>query len=230
MPDEPTPQPDPTPPEDAAPSPDDSTPPTPPEGASETPADAGAGASGTAPEASASPESAGPDAASGEAGDTGSLEDEWAAALAEQQSGSDPQAAADAVAEAMAAAQADAGGSSPAASGASPAASSPPAESFEPPPVQPPASGDGFGTLEVLDDVELDLSVELGRTELYIEDVLKLGSGSVIQLDKAAGDPVDIYVNQRLVARGEVLVLNDNFCVRINEIVSPVPELDDPTQ
>ena len=230
MPDEPTPQPDPTPPEDAAPSPDDSTPPTPPDGASDASAEAAADAPGTTPEASASPQSAGADAVSDQAAEAGSLEDEWAAALAEQQGSSDPQAAADAIAEAMAAAQADAGGSAPAAGGASPAASSPPAESFEPPPVQPPASGDGFGTLEVLDDVELDLSVELGRTELYIEDVLKLGSGSVIQLDKAAGDPVDIYVNQRLVARGEVLVLNDNFCVRINEIVSPVPELDDPTQ
>ncbi len=82
-------------------------------------------------------------------------------------------------------------------------------------------------SIELLDDVELEVKIELGRTSLYIEDVLKLGVGSVLELDKLAGDPVDIYVNDRLVARGEVLVLNDNFCVRINDIRSPVPELEE---
>ncbi len=72
-----------------------------------------------------------------------------------------------------------------------------------------------------LKDVELDLRIELGRTELLIEDVLKLREGSVVALDKLAGDPVDVLVNGRLVARGEVLVLNDNFCVRIAEILAP---------
>ncbi|MEW6253851.1 MAG: flagellar motor switch protein FliN [Planctomycetota bacterium] len=81
-------------------------------------------------------------------------------------------------------------------------------------------------TIELLDDVELDVKVELGRTSMYIEDVLRLGPGSVVELDKLAGDPVDIYVNERLIARGEVLVLNDNFCVRINDITSPIPELE----
>ena len=57
--------------------------------------------------------------------------------------------------------------------------------------------------------------------ELLIEEVLQLKSGSVVPLDKLAGDPVDILVNGRLVARGEVLVLNDNFCVRVAEIVAP---------
>ena len=75
--------------------------------------------------------------------------------------------------------------------------------------------------LELLDEVELDLRIELGRTELLIEEVLKLREGSVVPLDKLAGDPVDILVNGRLIARGEVLVLNDNFCVRIAEILSP---------
>ncbi len=79
-------------------------------------------------------------------------------------------------------------------------------------------------SLELLDDVELDVKIELGRTTMYVEDVLRLNAGSVVELDKLAGDPVDVYVNERLVARGEVLVLNDNFCVRINEIVSPNPE------
>ena len=75
--------------------------------------------------------------------------------------------------------------------------------------------------LAALQDVELDLRIELGRTELLIDEVLKLREGSVVPLDKLAGDPVDILVNGQLVARGEVLVLNDNFCVRVAEILTP---------
>lgn len=75
--------------------------------------------------------------------------------------------------------------------------------------------------LGLLNDVELDVSIELGRTQLRVEEVLKLCDNAVVELDKLAGDPVDVYVNERLVARGEVLVLNDNFCVRVNEIVAP---------
>ncbi len=74
-------------------------------------------------------------------------------------------------------------------------------------------------TLDLIRDVELDLKIELGRTHMYLEDVLKLRKGSVVPLDKLAGDPVDIYVNGRLIARGEVLVLNDNFCVRVAELI-----------
>jgi flagellar motor switch protein FliN len=75
-------------------------------------------------------------------------------------------------------------------------------------------------TLDLVRDVELDLKIELGRTHMYLEDVLKLRKGSVVPLDKLAGDPVDVYVNGRLVARGEVLVLNDNFCVRVAELIA----------
>ena len=82
------------------------------------------------------------------------------------------------------------------------------------------ASGQKF-SLGALDDVELELQIELGRAELLIEEVLALREGAVVPLDKLAGDPVDILVNGRLLARGEVLVLNDNFCVRVAEIVSP---------
>jgi flagellar motor switch protein FliN/FliY len=74
-------------------------------------------------------------------------------------------------------------------------------------------------TLDLLRDVELNLKIELGRTSMYLEDVLRLNKGSVVTLDKLAGDPVDIFVNGRLIARGEVLVLNDNFCVRVAELV-----------
>jgi flagellar motor switch protein FliN/FliY len=88
-----------------------------------------------------------------------------------------------------------------------------------------PPSADN-ATLELLRDVELDLKIELGRTQMYLEDVLRLSKGAVVPLDRLAGDPVDIYVNGRLIARGEVLILNDNFCVRVAELVageSPAP-------
>lgn len=82
-----------------------------------------------------------------------------------------------------------------------------------------PASGEK-ATLALLSDVELDVKIELGRSQMHLEDVLRLKRGSVVTLDKLAGDPVDIYVNGRLIARGEVLVLNDNFCVRVAELLS----------
>ncbi len=79
-------------------------------------------------------------------------------------------------------------------------------------------------SIDLLRDVELNVKIELGRSRMLVEDVLKLNEGSVVELDKLAGDPVDVFVNDRLVARGEVLVLNDNFCVRVNEIVAGVKE------
>lgn len=75
-------------------------------------------------------------------------------------------------------------------------------------------------SIDLLRDVDLNVKIELGRARMLVEDVLKLSEGSVVELDKLAGDPVDVFVNDRLVARGEVLVLNDNFCVRVNEIVA----------
>jgi flagellar motor switch protein FliN len=74
--------------------------------------------------------------------------------------------------------------------------------------------------LDMLGDVELDVKVELGRCQMFVGDVLHLQEGDVVELDKLAGDPVDVYVNDRLVARGEVLVVNENFCVRVNQIVA----------
>ena len=79
-------------------------------------------------------------------------------------------------------------------------------------------------SIDLLRDVELNVKIELGRSRMMVEDVLKLAEGSVVELDKLAGDPVDVFVNDRLVARGEVLVLNDNFCVRVNEIVAGAKE------
>ena len=81
-----------------------------------------------------------------------------------------------------------------------------------------------FSGIDMLGDVDLHVTIELGRTQMLVEDVLKLGTGAVVELDKLAGDPVDVFVNDCLVARGEVLVLNDNFCIRISEIVENLEE------
>lgn len=81
-----------------------------------------------------------------------------------------------------------------------------------------PATTDA-ASIELVRNVQLDLKIELGRTHMYLEDVLKLRKGAVVPLDKLAGDPVDVFVNGRLIARGEVLVLNDNFCVRVAELI-----------
>lgn len=75
----------------------------------------------------------------------------------------------------------------------------------------------------MLNDVKLQVKIELGRTRMLVEEVLALDEGSVVELDKLAGDPVDVYVNERLIARGEILVLNDSFCVRINDVLSNDP-------
>jgi len=76
-------------------------------------------------------------------------------------------------------------------------------------------------TLESLGDIELDVTLELGRVELTIEELLQLRAGSVVPLNKAAGDPIDILANGRLVARGEVIVVEDRFGVRICEVITP---------
>jgi flagellar motor switch protein FliN/FliY len=75
-------------------------------------------------------------------------------------------------------------------------------------------------SLEILMDIPLQISVELGRVKMVVKDVVELGSGSIIEIDKAAGEPVDVLVNGKTVARGEVVVIEDNFGVRITEILS----------
>ncbi len=85
-------------------------------------------------------------------------------------------------------------------------------------------AGGSPADLALLRDVNLKVKVELGRTRMFVEDVLRLNENSIIELDKLAGDPVDIYVNDRPVARGEVLVVNDNFCVRVSESIRPIED------
>jgi len=82
----------------------------------------------------------------------------------------------------------------------------------------------GFGPepvgLSRVRDIPLEVTVELGRTRLLIRDILDLGAGSIIELDKIAGEPVDLFANGLLVARGEVVVIDDNFGVRVTEIIT----------
>jgi len=75
--------------------------------------------------------------------------------------------------------------------------------------------------LDFLLDVPLEISVELGRTRILVNDLLHLGQGSVVELSKLAGEPLEILINQKLIARGEAVVVNEKFGVRITDIVSP---------
>ncbi len=77
----------------------------------------------------------------------------------------------------------------------------------------------------MLMDIPLKVTVELGRTKQSIKEILELGAGSIIELDKLAGEPVDILVNEKLVAEGEVVVIDENFGVRVTDIVSQLDRI-----
>jgi flagellar motor switch protein FliN/FliY len=76
--------------------------------------------------------------------------------------------------------------------------------------------------LDFILDIPLDVSAELGRTKLLINELLQLGQGSVVELNKLAGEPLEIYVNGKLVARGEAVVINEKFGIRLTDIISPI--------
>lgn len=78
------------------------------------------------------------------------------------------------------------------------------------------------GNLKLILDVPLEVTVELGSTRMRIKEILELGVGSVIELDKLASDPVDVYVNGKLIARGEVVVIDESFGIKITDIISPM--------
>lgn len=80
--------------------------------------------------------------------------------------------------------------------------------------------------IDFLLDVPLTLSVELGRARMIVNDLLQLGQGSVVELTKLVGEPLEVMVNEKLIARGEVVVLNDKFAVRLVDIISPKDRLD----
>jgi flagellar motor switch protein FliN/FliY len=83
------------------------------------------------------------------------------------------------------------------------------------------------GNIGLLMDVFMEMTVELGRTRKLIKEILTMGEGTIIELDKLAGEPVDILVNHKLIAKGEVVVIDENFGVRVTEIVSPQERLSD---
>ncbi|OPY85191.1 MAG: Flagellar motor switch protein FliN [Smithella sp. PtaU1.Bin162] len=87
---------------------------------------------------------------------------------------------------------------------------------------------DGKSTvdLDFILDIPLTLTCELGRSKMLISELLQLGQGSVLELTKLAGEPMDVYVNQRLIARGEVVVVNEKFGVRLTDIVSPAERVN----
>ena len=114
--------------------------------------------------------------------------------------------------------------------GAPPSLPPPPPISQPPPGISPmsyepltpaPSGARADAGMSFLGDVEVRVRVELGQTKMNVQDVLKLGSGAIVGLNSLVGDPVNVFVNDRLVARGEVLVVRDNIAVRITEVVPP---------
>jgi flagellar motor switch protein FliN/FliY len=96
---------------------------------------------------------------------------------------------------------------------------------FGPPASAPSSDGNTARPLDFILDIPLEISVELGRTRMVINDLLQLGQGSVIELSKLAGEPLEIFVNGKLVARGEVVVVNEKFGARVTDIVSPMERI-----
>lgn len=81
-------------------------------------------------------------------------------------------------------------------------------------------------TLDFILDIPLKVTVELGRTKMMIRDILQLAQGSVVELSKFAGEPLEVLVNDKLVARGEVVVVNEKFGIRLTDIISPVERIE----
>lgn len=123
-----------------------------------------------------------------------------------------------ALASAMGAPAADAGAAAPGAGGAAGGdVAAAPKKGSDRAPVQ---------TLDFILDIPLRVTVELGRTKMLIRDILQLAQGSVIELSKFAGEPLEVLVNEKLVARGEVVVVNEKFGIRLTDIISPVERIE----
>ncbi len=89
-----------------------------------------------------------------------------------------------------------------------------------------PGSEADMKNLEFLLDIPLQVSVEVGRTRILIKDLLELQEGSILELDKLAGEPLDVYVNSRLIARGEAVLVKDKFGIRLTDVVSPAERIE----
>ncbi|TVQ26664.1 MAG: flagellar motor switch protein FliN [Spirochaetaceae bacterium] len=105
----------------------------------------------------------------------------------------------------------------------------PSVQSVQFPNLQAGSSGGEQGNISLLMDVYMEMTVELGRTRKLIKEILGMGEGTIIELDKLAGEPVDILVNHKLIAKGEVVVIDENFGVRVTEIVSPMERVNNMT-
>ena len=175
------------------------------------------------------PESSGAAEASSDFGDlSAELDDDWAAALAEQSSTTPGSTQADglqnemddwaaAMAEQTAATAADTADDTQA-----PVAMPASQQVFQP------LIGSGTGgnsDIDMIMDIPVQLSVELGRTKLTIKNILQLGQGSVVELDGLAGEPMDIFVNGYLIAQGEVVVVDDKYGIRLTDIITPSDRL-----
>lgn len=90
---------------------------------------------------------------------------------------------------------------------------------------QPVAQGAGEANLDVILDIPVTLSMEIGRTEITINDLLQLGQGSVVELGRLAGEPMDVMVNGTLIAHGEVVVVDEKFGIRLTDVISPTERI-----
>lgn len=111
-------------------------------------------------------------------------------------------------------------------SGSPPAQVNVTGESFAFSDLQDQSNGTKPTNLDFILDIPLEISVELGRTKMMIHDLLKLGQGSVIELSKPAGDTLEILANNRLIAKGDVVVMNDKYGIRLTEVISTVERLE----
>ncbi|HLG44461.1 MAG TPA: flagellar motor switch protein FliN [Nitrospirales bacterium] len=101
----------------------------------------------------------------------------------------------------------------------------PPARPADFPPLEPTGSGNPLSGMDFILDIPLQLSARLGSTRMIIRDLLQLGQGSVVELDKLAGEPIEVLVNGKLVARGEAVVVNEKLGIRLTEVISPMERI-----
>lgn len=143
--------------------------------------------------------------------ETGADTDDWAAALAEQTAAQVESTPASPVPQAESAQTTELAQAEPAAG------------LFQPLTAE---SADGQSDIDMIMDIPVQMSVELGRTRLTIKNILQLGQGSVVELDGLAGEPMDIYVNGYLIAQGEVVVVDDKYGIRVTDIITPTDRIN----
>ena len=112
-------------------------------------------------------------------------------------------------------------------SGGMPGMSNPNVQAVQFSPLQNFTSQAESGNIGLIMDVYMEMTVELGRTKRMIKEILGMGEGHIIELDKLAGEPVDILVNHKPIAKGEVVVIDENFGVRVTEILSPLERVSE---